>query len=89
MKYVSIPEVITAELYRPGLEDGFKCYAAFCPWDAASNCRNQCKDAEAYIRTHLCSLKVRPGDFILTHADNSRTVISPEEFHKKYKCVQS
>lgn len=107
MKYVSIPEFVTAEVYRPGLEDGWVLYWSDF-WDNYREYFVTKEEAEwygkrispeefedlivetpvPYIGNKRSNQMVHPGDFILTHKDGSRTVISPEEFHRKYEEVR-
>lgn len=106
MKYESIPEVVTAEVYKEGLEDGWTL-----PWSEffenhISYFSNK-DEAEIYavellggdyadlivetpvpyIGNKRDNSMVRPGDFIITHDNGMKSVMSPTEFHAKYREV--
>ncbi len=54
-KYRKKPEIIEAEVYRPGLEDGFYYVNNFGS-----------EEMIPYIKTLECTIRISPGDYIIT-----------------------
>ena len=75
-KYRNKPEIIEAEVYRPGLEDGV--YA------------NNFGSGEMipYINTLEGRLRISPGDYIITGVQGERYPCKPDIFHKTYEPVE-
>lgn len=79
-KYRKKPEIVEAEVYRAGMEDGFRPVYVFA--------HGESEEKEPYIGgTFKCAQTINSGDYILTHADGTRSVMSPEAFHAAYEGV--
>jgi len=87
-KYVKKQTHVDAVPYEPGMEDGFgcgklnKCYSnnfEKCP---------KCELLRPYIKTPKGKHYVSPGDWIVTHADGSKEVLSAERFEREYELVK-
>lgn len=88
MKYRKKPIVVEAERYSPGMEDGFECPAAFCPWDGLSGCKNQCGEGKPFIRTLEGKLLISHGDYIITGVKGERYPCKPDIFLETYEIVR-
>ena len=75
-RYRKKPEIIEAEVYRPGLEDGF--YA------------NNFGSGEMipYIKTLEYTIRISPGDYIIIGDKGERYPCKPNLFHKTYELVE-
>ena len=86
------PIVVDAELYRPGLEDGFSCiiYVQQCEWMNSEGKFKQCKECEAdilrkpYIETLEGNMYIDIGDYIMTGIQGERYPCKPDIFLKTY-----
>ncbi|MDF2499313.1 MAG: hypothetical protein K0Q77_27 [Anaerosporomusa subterranea] len=93
-RVVKIPVEIDAELYEPGMEDGFKpedfCYAEFgidlsgCSKQESAGCGG-CKCYLPYISTLEGPHFISPGDYIITGVEGERYPIKPGIYAKTYR----
>lgn len=85
MKYRKKPVIVEAEVYSPGMEDGFECFAIFCPW---GDCKNQCGKGKPFIRTLEGNHLISPGDYIITGIKGERYPCKPDIFHATYEIIK-
>mgnify|MGYP000892667835 CR=1 FL=1 len=77
-KYRKKPEFVEAEVYQPGMEDMLLPTGQDRSWPYIYSCPNY----KAPV------IPVMEGHYILTHADGTRSVMSPEEFERQYERVE-
>lgn len=77
-KYRKKPVVIDAEVYRPGLEDGF---------DIKHPEEQHLADKIPYINTLEGKHYISPGDYIITGIKGERYPCKPDIFEKTYELV--
>ncbi|BCV23321.1 PGDYG domain-containing protein [Gelria sp. Kuro-4] len=93
-KYRKKPVVIDAEVYRPGLEDGFACVDKGCPFMGAVSPNvkwGMCTDCERnqpYVMTLEGPLFISPGDYIITGVKGERYPCKPDVFEATYESVE-
>jgi hypothetical protein len=87
MKYRKKPVEVTAEIYRPGLEDGFKCLAGYNRFYCNISC-DDCGSHIPYIVTPKGHRFVSEDCYIVTHNNGSKSVVSPQEFHEQYEVIE-
>lgn len=82
-EYRKKPIVVEAELYRMGLEDGFK--------DAiegiGDGIRGVRKVKRPYIETLEGDMLISPGDYIITGIKGERYPCKPEIFEATYEII--
>lgn len=95
MKYRKKPVVIEAEVYRPGLEDGFECVISRGKTDCEMDCTNdpavdkyRCFARRPYINTLEGKHYISPGDWIITGVKGERYACKPDIFAMTYEPVE-
>ena len=89
-KYRKKPVVVDVELYQPGMEDGFECYAIdgkFLGYfdKLAPKPRANCYPV---IKTLEGNHRISPGDYIITGVKGGeRYPCKPDIFHMTYEAV--
>ena len=81
--------VIDAEVYRRGLEDGWKCPTWNCHMlirGEPKEC-HRCSYATPYIETLEGRMEISDGDYIITGVKGERYPCKPEIFHMTYEEV--
>lgn len=85
MKVMLKPKIIDAEIYQPGLEDGF-LYGMFDHEDGF--CSMACDDSNAseipFIYENEEYIFIEDGDYIITDVNGNRFVVTPDEFERMY-----
>ncbi len=83
-KYRKKPMMVDAEVYKPGMEDGFDCEIRGCP------CRGICKGCEHSGKPYIQTLEGRhfisEGDYIVTTM-KGRYPYKPDIFYATYELV--
>ena len=74
MKVMLKPKIIDAEIYQPGLEDGFCSMAGDDP--NASEI--------PFIYENEEYIFIEDGDYIITDVNGNRFVVTPDEFERIY-----
>lgn len=95
-KYRKKPVVIEAEVYQPGLEDGFYCNAEKCRCcveqfnPAPLICENcvDMRDRVPYLDTLEGKHFIREGDYIITGIKGERYPCKPDIFEATYEPVE-
>lgn len=95
-KYRKKPVVVEAEVYRLGLEDGFDCYAASCPFGRfAGNrkvrpdaCVNECGNGRPFIKTLEGIMRISEGDYVITGVKGEKYPCKPDIFEATYELVE-
>jgi hypothetical protein len=86
-KWRKKPVVVEAEVYIPGMEDGFDNN---CNWGCA-NIPKVCMDCSChnvpYIRTLEGKHFISTGDYIITGVKGERYPCKPDIFHMTYETV--
>ncbi|MCO7127805.1 PGDYG domain-containing protein [Sporolactobacillus shoreicorticis] len=85
-KYRKKPVVIEAELYRPGLEDGFK--DAFVSIGQVVRGEKIKIQKRPFIHTLEGDHIISPGDYIITGVEGERYPCKPDIFEKTYEKVE-
>jgi hypothetical protein len=101
MKYQRITEIIDAEEYKVGMEDGFGYHCNWYETSTTADCyldkqRNHCAEEcggeqlskTAYINDAVIKLFVGPGCFIVTDEYGGRSVYTADVFHMTFKEVE-
>lgn len=79
-KYRKKPVVIDAEVYKEGMEDGFKLA------QIAPNVRGI--TSKPYILTLEGDMIIDEGDYIITGIEGERYPCKPDIFHKTYELIE-
>ena len=87
-KYRKKPVIVDAELYQPGMEDGFTCDQGDCIGYGKWNDDHFCDYAKPYINTLEGKHYISPGDYIVTGVENERYPVKPSIFKKTYEKVE-
>lgn len=98
-KYRKKPVVIEAEVYREGLEDGYRCLAygkteeSECTFSCGNgkDYRDSCKlkgRAVPYISTLEGKYYISKGDYIITGVKDERYPCKPDIFEMAYELVE-
>lgn len=82
-KYRRRPVAVEAEVYHSGLEEGFECYGG-CYACNMKHC-DRCNKYRPYIDTLDGRRYIYPGDYIVADEYGSRTLHSPDEFHRIFE----
>lgn len=82
-RYRKKPVEVTAELYRPGLEDGFKEAIE----GLGEGIRGVRKVKRPYIKTLEGVMFISPGDYIITGVAGERYPCKPDIFEKTYEKI--
>lgn len=100
MKYRKKPVIVEAEVYRPGLEDGFD---SFCSWkivpikndyDCSVRCFSykECQGKNMMNRPYINTLEgkhyITPGDYIITGVKGERYPCKPDIFEMTYEVAE-
>lgn len=99
MKYRKKPVVVEAEVYKPGLEDGFD---KFCIWyeelfinnhdcgtcNSYRECRGNNMIEYPYINTLEGKHYISPDDYIITGVKGERYPCKPDIFEMTYEAVE-
>jgi hypothetical protein len=98
MKYRKKPIVVDAEVYKPGMEDG---YISRCTWYEEPREWNECKSCFSlkecqrdyfveipYIETLEGKMLITRGDYIITGVKGERYPCKPDIFHMTYELVK-
>lgn len=97
MKYRKKPIIIDAEVYKPGLEDGFSCipFVAMCRWQDKNFLYKNCKECDLKIRKvpFIKTLEgdayyITEGDYIITGIKGERYPCKPDIFEATYEKVE-
>ncbi len=83
-KYRKKPVVIEAEVYKPGMEDGFEPHREKCEPGCQDSCY-YCPNYKPYIDTLEGKHYISPGDYIITGVENERYPCKPSVFAKTYE----
>jgi hypothetical protein len=83
-KYRKKPVEVEAELYRPGLEDGFKDALV----SIGHGVRGVKKEKRPFIHTLEGDHIISPGDYIITGVEGERYPCKPGIFEKTYEKVE-
>jgi len=78
MKYRKKPVVVDAEVYKPGMEDGY---------DIEHPEEQHLADRRPYINTLEGKHYITPGDYIITGIKGERYPIKSDIFHATYEKV--
>ena len=96
-KYRKKPVVIEAEVYSPGMEDGYDCkyYKGSCEIKTKKPCGNEppygtleCEDLMPYINTLEGKHYITKGDYIITGIKGERYPCKPDIFEMTYECIE-
>lgn len=82
-KYRKKPVIVDAELYRPGLEDGFKDRLE----GIGEGIRGVRPVKRPYIKTLEGVMFISPGDYIITGVQGERYPCKPDIFEVTYERV--
>lgn len=95
MKYRKKPVEVEAEVYNPGMEDGFWCCVNIMAWPLfarkefckkiKSNSCEGCKNLKPYIKTLEGRHIISPGDYIITGVKGERYPCKAEIFLMTYE----
>lgn len=83
-KYRKKPVIVDAELYRPGLEDGFKESVE----SIGNGIRGVRKVRRPYIKTLEGDIFISPGDYIVIGIKGERYPCKPDVFEATYEKVE-
>lgn len=89
-KYRKKPVVIEAELYKPGMEDGFNCYelgGGYIGYYPKDGRLPRCKRVPA-IFTLEGVHEITEGDWIITGVKGERYPCKPDIFEMTYEKVE-
>ena len=88
-KWRKKPVIVDAEVYKPGMEDGFdRCESVTCGefrW-FDKEC-STCGHGKPYINTLEGKCYISPGDYIITGVKGERYPCKPDIFHMTYEKV--
>jgi len=97
MKYRKKPIEVEAEVYKPGMEDGF---LLMCGWyetrikdgeclrcGVREECRSDNKISHPYIKTTDGRRWISPGDYIVTGIQGERYPVKSDIFLQSYEEV--
>jgi len=98
-KYKKKPVIIDAEIYRYGLEDGFRCLAygkreeSECKFNCGNGkeYRDKCQKEERaipYIKTLEGNHMITKGDYIITGVKGERYPCKSDIFEMTYEIVE-
>lgn len=82
-RYRKKPVEVTAELYRPGLEDGFKEAIE----GIGAGIRGVRVVKRPFIKTLEGDMLISPGDYIITGVAGERYPCKPDIFEKTYEKI--
>lgn len=85
MKVRKKPIMVEAELYKPGMEDGF---AIFIGYNIPDNAVTDGKGGIAYIDTLEGRHMICHGDYIITGVKGERYPIKPDIFNATYEIIE-
>lgn len=88
-KYRKKPIIVEAEIYKPGMEDGFDCGYETCVADDdyIGNCA-ECGHGKPYIQTLEGRHFISVGDYIITGIKGERYLCKPNIFEATYEPVE-
>jgi hypothetical protein len=89
-KYRKKPIIIDAEVYRPGLEDGFNTYSIggqFTGYFDKNGALPKNNRIPA-IKTLEGVMEISEGDYIITGVKGERYPCKPDIFHATYELVE-
>jgi len=92
-KYRKKPVVVEAELYQPGMEDGYKVYEKDYPEEGC--CFVYSRDLQPF-HSIVCPAiytlegwhEISPGDYIITGIKGERYPCKPDIFEQTYEPVE-
>lgn len=90
-KYRRIPDIVDAEPYKEGMEDGYGCkLGTYCVFD---NACVECTEWSPYIKTLGSNRRsnrhfISKGDYIITGIEGERYTCKPGIFKKIYEEVR-
>lgn len=84
-KYRKKPVVIEAEVYRPGLEDGFDVVEELQPMGDGIRGVKKTMVSKPYINTLEGKHYTSPGDYIITGIKGERYPCKPDIFKMTYE----
>lgn len=87
-KYRKKPVVIEADVYRPGMEDGFDVVEESQPVGEETRGVKKTKIVKPYINTLEGKHYISPGDYIITGVKGERYPCKPDIFKMTYEPVE-
>jgi len=96
-KYRKKPVIVEAEIYKPGMEDGFDCSHGIVSHGncLGENCvhwkengKENCLYRQPYIRTLEGKHYISEGDYIITGVKGERYPCKPDVFKMTYEPVE-
>lgn len=95
-RYRKRPIVIEAEIYKPGMEDGWKCLdvpGVYCTRDCCilpnrNKASDGCQYSVPIIKTLEGEHIVSDGDYIITGIHGEKYPCKPDIFEKTYEKVE-
>ena len=98
-KYRKKPVVVEAEVYKPGMEDGFESWCCIygnfmknlspcIECDEHDDCRGNNKYLRPFIKTLEGNHFISTGDYIVTGIKGERYPVKPDIFHETYELVE-
>lgn len=94
-RYRKKPIVVDAEIYKPGMEDGYKCLDVpgiyctrdYCILPNRNKSSEGCKYCVPIIKTLEGDHEIKPGDYIITGIKGERYPCKPDIFEETYEHV--
>lgn len=85
-KWRKKPVIVEAEVYKPGMEDGFVYQLPKCriEQDGCFDCIRR----RPYINTLEGKHYISPGDYIITGVKGERYPCKPDVFHMTYEKIE-
>ena len=89
-KYRKKPVIIEAEVYKPGMEDGFACYEISGKFIGYYNKDQPMPGVQQIpaIKTLEGFHEISPGDYIITGVKGERYPCKPDIFEMTYELVE-
>ena len=90
MKYRKKPVMIEADVYKPGMEDGFACYSIRGSFLGFYDKKGPMPRAEQRpaLRTLEGWHEISEGDYIITSIKGEKYPCKPDIFHQTYEPVE-
>lgn len=95
-KYRRRPEIVDAEVYRPGMEDGTEIWCSWwglkvnfdckgCTLLNLQGCNRSTKYTRPYVNAQFGRAYIVPDSMIVTDDSGKRSVWAPDEFEREFE----